>query len=175
MRFAFSQVSHAIVENPSSSAIQTPVAPCYRGFLLSGCGLWKLITIGSGRHLCAINGTIVDVHKTLRLVLLEFNMTGPRNLAPGIQRLESPTRYRVRIYFEGKQHSIGTFDTIRDAEAALVIAKSEKARGIFIPPALRRKEIRDDAKRRRIEAVTISEWADDWLKRLADAGRSPGT
>lgn len=101
-------------------------------------------------------------------------MASAKKLPRGINQI-GPKRYRVRIFYEGVQHSLGVYDTISDAKAALVIAKSEKARGIFIPPALRRKEIRDDAKRRRIEAVTISEWADDWLKRLADAGRSPGT
>lgn len=102
-------------------------------------------------------------------------MSRRRRLSPGIQRLENPTRYRVRLYFEGKQHSIGTFDTVRDAEAALAISKSEKARGIFVPPALRRQEIQDDIKQRKIEAVTVRAWADDWLDRLTDAGRSIGT
>lgn len=102
-------------------------------------------------------------------------MAKPLRSTPGIQRLTDPVRYRVRIYFEGKQHSVGTFDTKRDAEAALAIAKSEKARGIFIPPSMRRRELIDDAKRRRVEAVTVEEWADDWLQRLTDAGRSPGT
>ncbi|MGC4174281.1 tyrosine-type recombinase/integrase [Demequina sp.] len=49
------------------------------------------------------------------------------------------------------------------------------ARRIFIPP----RELRASRRSREVEelrgALTVREWADDWLARLADAGRSPGT
>lgn len=84
--------------------------------------------------------------------------------------------YRTRVSWRGKQHSIGHFFTLGDAQAALDIARSEMARGLFIPPQQRRQEIRDAEVAERLNAVTVSEWAADWLERLESLGRhSPGT
>lgn len=83
--------------------------------------------------------------------------------------------YRARLSYQGQQMSIGAFFTIGDAKAALEIARAEIARGIFIPPAQRRQEIRDAELLERVAAVTVAEWAADWLGRLESAGRSLGT
>ncbi|CAM3584573.1 site-specific integrase [Occultella aeris] len=83
--------------------------------------------------------------------------------------------YRARVTYEGRQYAIGNYFTIGDAKAALSIARSEIARCVFIAPTERRKSVRDAATRERVESVTVREWADDWLVRLADEGRSPGT
>lgn len=97
-----------------------------------------------------------------------------RGLPRGIDRLPNGT-YRARVTYDGRQISIGTFIAKGDAEAALAIARSEMARRIFVPP----RELRDERRRRQsaetARALTVREWADDWLARLADAGRSPGT
>jgi integrase len=67
------------------------------------------------------------------------------------------------------------FETLTDAKAALAIARSEKVRGTFVPPAQRRRDA-EEAKRLRAQtALTVASWSDTWLKRLEDDGKSPGT
>ena len=83
--------------------------------------------------------------------------------------------YRARLSYQGQQMSIGAFFTIGDAKAALEIARAEIARGIFVPPAQRRQEIRDAELLERIASVTVAEWSADWLARLESVGRSLGT
>lgn len=86
-----------------------------------------------------------------------------------------PGRWRVRVFHDGKLHSLGIYDSLTDARAVLAIAKGEQARGTFVPPpdarAIRRAAIhRDDP-----DALTVSRWADEWLERLEAAERRPGT
>lgn len=50
----------------------------------------------------------------------------PAKLPRGITRYRS--RYRVRMNHEGHTHSLGMFDTLTDARAALDIARGEAAR-----------------------------------------------
>lgn len=102
-------------------------------------------------------------------------MPEPRrsDLPRGIFRFHD--RYRVRIYHEGVQHSLGVYETLRDAKAAAAIARGEMARGIFIPPSQRRREIRDTALQERVQSLTVTDWAADWLQRLESMGRSLGT
>src|SRR5699024_1837511 len=97
-----------------------------------------------------------------------------QKLPRGITHI-GPKQYRARMFHNGRQHSIGVFQTIGDARAALDIARSERARGIFIPPAERRRERRDEEAMQRLHSVTVSEWCKDWLERLRGAGRSIGT
>lgn len=82
-------------------------------------------------------------------------------------------RYRVRVFFDGKQHSLGSFDLLGDAKAALAIAQAEKARGQFVPPAERRsrlaaarEEQKADVTRAETESTTLGEWVTTWLDRM---------
>lgn len=101
-------------------------------------------------------------------------MAKPVDLPQGLS-LSPQGTYRVRVFWNGKQHSIGTFSTQGDAKAALAIARSEMARKIFIPPSELRKARQSEAVLNKIEATTVSEWAADWLTRLEDAGRTTAT
>ena len=98
-------------------------------------------------------------------------------LPRGIDRRPSQhgTMYRARVYWRGRQWSLGSFFTLGDARAALAIARSDLARGIFVPPTLVRAQRADAEVAERAAQVTVAEWAEDWLARLADAGRSPAT
>lgn len=101
-----------------------------------------------------------------------------KSLPKGIDQL-GPQRYRVRIYFEYKQHTVGVFRTIGDAKAAQAIALSEKARGIFVPPSQRRAEHKArqkaEAQQAKIDARTVEELATDWLAWLERIGRKYNT
>ncbi|GAA1169782.1 site-specific integrase [Ornithinimicrobium humiphilum] len=95
-------------------------------------------------------------------------------LPRGIVRVRD--RYRVRMDYEGKTHSLGMFDTITDAKAALSIAKADAARGIFVPPAERRAAKRANDEKDEAQAVTLKEWSEVWLARLeANPERSRAT
>ncbi len=100
-------------------------------------------------------------------------MARAKKLPQGVQVIQG--KYRLRLSYRGTQYSIGTFDTLGDAKAARAIARSEMARGVFIPPQQRRQEIRDAELQEAITAVTVEEWAEDWLQRLESVGKSPGT
>ena len=100
------------------------------------------------------------------------------NLPPGIDQL-GPQRYRVRMYFEGRQHTIGVFRTIGDAKAALAIAHSEKARGTFVPPSVKRAQRKaaraaEQAQEARDEK-TVLDLGSAWLSWLERMQRSQGT
>lgn len=106
-------------------------------------------------------------------------MARKKNLPRGIEQLASQ-KYRARIYFEGKQYSLGSsFRTIGDASAALNIALSEKARGVFIPPSVRQKQAKVEreaqAQLEAVQAVTVNDLADSWLAWLERMGRKYNT
>lgn len=85
-------------------------------------------------------------------------------------------RYRVRMDHDGKTHSLGVFDTLTDAKAALNIARADAARGIFVPPAERRVASRAASERAAVEGMTLGEWSERWLAALeVNPGRSKGT
>lgn len=77
---------------------------------------------------------------------------GKKKLPRGIDRARNGD-YRARIMVDGYQHTLGSFQTIGDARAALDIARSEKARGIFVPPAVKRAERKAAAKARAAQAA----------------------
>lgn len=79
-------------------------------------------------------------------------------------------RYRVRLTVDGEIHSLGVYDTLTDAKAALAIAKAEKVRGTFVPPARVRAERRAEAERIERESVTLDRWAEQWLGHLREQG-----
>jgi integrase len=80
---------------------------------------------------------------------------------------------------DGVNYSIGTFATITDAKAALVIAQSQLARGEFIDPAERRRRVQEaKAARERAKALdprTVSEMFAVWLDYLRDQGLKEGS
>lgn len=90
-------------------------------------------------------------------------------------------RYRVRLQWEGRQVSIGLFDTLTDAKAARDRAAGEIASRTFVPPSQRRAEARKKAEEERLQAVTVEQWSQQWLKRLQSGqtrngkARSSGT
>ena len=105
-------------------------------------------------------------------------MTKPANLPKGINYL-GPNRYRVRMYFEGRQHGIGVFRTLGDAKAAQAIALSEKARGTFIPPGEKRANLKAQREaeklRQQRDEKTVIDLVESWLSWLERMQRSTGT
>src|SRR5699024_2838408 len=97
-----------------------------------------------------------------------------RKLPPGID-LTPKGEYRARVYFQGRQQSIGTFTTITDAKAALSIAKADIQRGGFEP--LRDRKARERASREQDEreSTTVDEVAEKYWKFLEATGKARGT
>lgn len=101
-------------------------------------------------------------------------MTQPKKLPRGIAM--HGTRYRVRVSYEARQWSVGVYDTLGDARAALDIAKGEIARGTFVPPAIRRRKAMERQAEEERQAVTLSGWASTWLGNIeANPKRSRAT
>lgn len=85
-------------------------------------------------------------------------------------------KYRVRIFFDGRQVAIGTFDALKDAKAALTLAQSQKLLGTFVAPSQRRAAAAEEAALEVERAVTFGEWAETWLQQLeADPHHSRAT
>ena len=59
--------------------------------------------------------------------------------------------------YEGNTHSLGVFDTITDAKAALSFAKADAARGTFVPPPQRRASRRAQHEEAQAAAITLRE------------------
>lgn len=101
-------------------------------------------------------------------------MVAPTKLPRGVTRYRG--RYRVRIDNEGRTHSLGMFDTLTDARAALDIARGQIARGRFVPPAERRAARMAEAAKVEAESVTLRDWSKRWLADLeANPDRSQAT
>lgn len=75
--------------------------------------------------------------------------------------------YRVRIFADGVQHSLGRYQSLTDAEAVLTIARSQVILGTFVPPAERRRKIKAIREKERKEAITLKQWASVWLEALS--------
>jgi integrase len=105
-------------------------------------------------------------------------MSKERKLPNGID-LRTNGQYRARISYNGQTYSIGHFYTVADAQAALDIARGEKARGTFIPPPVRRAQIKAKQKETLAEQTsasrTVTELAESWLSWLENMGRALGT
>jgi Phage integrase, N-terminal SAM-like domain len=94
--------------------------------------------------------------------------------AEGVTRYRG--RYRVRVSYEGRTHSLGMFDTPADARAALDITRGQIARGRFVPPAERRSAREAEVAKVEAQSVTPKEWSEKWLVALeANPDRSPAT
>ena len=101
-------------------------------------------------------------------------MAAPAKLPRGIVRHGG--RYRVRVDDEGRTHSLGVYDTLTDARAALDIARGHMARGLFVPPAERRSARKAEVAMVEAQSVTLKEWSEKWLLALeANPDRSPAT
>ncbi len=101
-----------------------------------------------------------------------------KKLPRGISLLPNGT-YRARIFVDGIQHSIGAFMTIGDARAALDIARSEKARGTFVPPAEKRRKHKTAAEERKVKAAadarTVRQMFEAWQAWQERRGLKLGT
>lgn len=95
-------------------------------------------------------------------------------LPQGIDKLPSG-KYRVRIYYEGKKHGLGTFDTLTDAQTAYTIAKADIARTTFLPPKEREDARRIAEHKKKRQQITLDEAARAFLQWLEDTGRAKGT
>ncbi len=99
-------------------------------------------------------------------------------LPRGISELR-PGNYRARVSFEGRQLLLGTYTTIGDARAALDIARSEIARGIFVPPGERRAAIKAAERAAAAEAAraayTLDDLAVEWFAFLERTGKTVST
>lgn len=100
-------------------------------------------------------------------------MATKRRLPRGISMYRG--KYRVRVFWNNSQPQIGSYGTLTDAKHALAIAKSEIARGVFVPPAERKRQARAAAEEEARKAVTVAQWADRWLSGTGDYKRRTST
>ena len=88
-------------------------------------------------------------------------------------------KYRASAYTAVKRYRLGRFDTLIDAKAALAIARADVARGIFVPPSVRRAEAKREAEEQARAQTTVAEVAEDWLtdfeKQVESGQRKPAT
>lgn len=84
-------------------------------------------------------------------------------------------RYRARVYYQGKQQSIGQFDTLTDAKAGLVNAKSDIARGVFVPMSTRKAQEREQVQEQERSTVTVDHVAEKYFAFLETSGKARGT
>src|SRR5699024_11991063 len=100
-----------------------------------------------------------------------------RRLPQGIDQYGE--KFRARVSYAGVQHLVGYYFTIADAKAALSIARSEIARGTFVPPTEKRRKQREEARLARAQAErdqrTVRELKDEWIAWLERRGRKLGT
>lgn len=105
-------------------------------------------------------------------------MSERRKLPKGITR-NPGGMYRARLSVDGVQHSLGTFATIGDARAALDIARAEKVRDTFVPPPVKRAQLKAEREARRAQAAaearTVRELADGWLSWQESRGLKLGS
>ncbi|MCD4557936.1 tyrosine-type recombinase/integrase [Schaalia sp. lx-100] len=77
--------------------------------------------------------------------------------------------YRVRITVEGRQEFVGKYATLRDAKAALDIARGQKVTGAFVSASQRRAK-REAARAAQAaeeaKTLTVSAWVDQWLENI---------
>lgn len=96
-----------------------------------------------------------------------------RKLPPGINIING--KYRVRLYVDGHQHGLGAYDSLADARAVLDIARSQKALGTFVPPAERRRQLRELREKEKQQSTTVKQWSETWLQSLTEDKERPAT
>lgn len=97
-----------------------------------------------------------------------------KKLPAGIN-LTPKGRYRARVYFQGRQQSIGQYDTITDAKGALVRAKADILRGEFVPLATRRAEVVEEQQSQERSTVTVDQVAEQYFAFLETTDKARGT
>src|SRR5699024_9969902 len=97
-----------------------------------------------------------------------------KKLPPGVN-LTPKGEYRARVYFQGRQQSIGQYRTITDAKAALSIAKSEIARGVFVPMSVRKAKAKQEREEQARLTITVDEVAEKFWRFLRSSGKAQGT
>lgn len=101
-------------------------------------------------------------------------MKTPVKLPSGIN-LTPKGRYRARVYFQGRQQSIGQFDTLQAAKKAVEFAKADILKGEFVPLATRREgEVRKQEAEAR-SLVTVDQVAELFWTFLETTGKTQGT
>ena len=73
----------------------------------------------------------------------------------------------MRISYEGRQVSVGLFGTLSDAKVALTLAKADAVKGMFIPPAEKRRAAREKAAAEAARTLTLGQWAHEWFATFA--------
>lgn len=90
-----------------------------------------------------------------------------------------PGVYRARIFVDGTQCTLGRYQTLKDAQAALDIARGEKARGIFVPPKVQRDQAKAEREAQREAArrasVTVADVYAAWMGHMETAGLKQST
>ena len=84
-------------------------------------------------------------------------------------------RYQVRVTFQRQQLSIGSYDTLTIAKAALEQARGQIALGTFVTPDKRAQLIQATREQDQRDATTVTEFVAMWLDGLQDHGASDGT
>ena len=74
--------------------------------------------------------------------------------------------YIARISVNGTQYYLGLWPTLTDAKTALQIAWGQKAAGTFIPPAERRRMLKEREQADREHAMTVRQYSDVWVESL---------
>lgn len=86
--------------------------------------------------------------------------------------------YRVRICYLGKQYDVGQFESLTVAKAALEQVRIDIVRREFVPPAERRRQIKERLAAEQAANVTVRDAVETWLDALKSdvlRPRSPGT
>ncbi|WP_073996884.1 tyrosine-type recombinase/integrase [Arcanobacterium urinimassiliense] len=89
------------------------------------------------------------------------------------QKLKDGTiKYRVRLSVESRDYHIGNYDSVAAAKIAQDREKGDLARGIWKPPAQRKKERKAQEKAQEEQNITVNEWAEQWLKEQEDKAKA---
>lgn len=83
--------------------------------------------------------------------------------------------FEVRVYWDDRRHLLGRFKTLGEAETVLAIARGQIASGVFVPPADAKRARRAAIQRESAARYTYRQWTEEWLHRLAAAGRTQST
>ncbi|QGH68284.1 hypothetical protein [Pseudactinotalea sp. HY158] len=76
---------------------------------------------------------------------------------------------RVRLSADGVIHSLGVYGILTDARAALTLARPRRC-AAHSPPAQARAERRAMIEQAERDAVTLAQWAEEWLEHLDEKG-----
>lgn len=104
------------------------------------------------------------------------SVTLPRGI-----RLRSSGKYQARVTLPDgdRQVTLGTYSTVKAAQAAQRVAEGQIIAGTFVPPVQRRQAAKEAAERaeqeERVKNITTAEVAEDWFDWQEKRGLKPGT